>query len=372
MARTSVNLRLQQFRARLVSLLAWVSTGIVLAFLLADLIGVLAFPVEHVTLDLFMAAIFLLAGWTAHRFPALASRVFIAMSLLVLALLAFKVHEYPVSYQQLFFYGLVVTGSYITVGLEGGTLTTVVAIGLLVLLRPQVELVAGAKAYAYLFLFVGMNALPSAVLAWYMLDYFNMLAEEEAQLRRHALTDPLTGLLNRRGFLQQAEALFAAHRRTGTPLSVALIDLDRFKLINDEHGHAVGDAALEHVAEQMRRAFRRDSDLLGRLGGDELVVLMPGTDARTAARYMARLIDQLRLQPVQAGEATVVVTLSVGIAELAPQVDRSFSDLLRRADLALYEVKHKGRNSVAVAPVFRRSEARSLLHNHYFNGSRQA
>lgn len=364
--------RLQHFRAQLVVWLAAGSAITVIVFLAADALHLLAFQSTHRLLDLLLVALFVTAGWMAYVRPKWAAHVFVVMVVAALLIMARISMVDAARYEHLFFYGLVVAASYVALGMGPGTFITAIAIGLLLLLAPQIRQVAGMENFIYLLLFVLMTGMLSAMLAAYLQHYFTVLAEEEARLRQQAVTDPLTGLLNRRGFYEKAEALFADYQRNEQPLSMAIMDLDRFKLINDEHGHETGDRAMIHVAERMRQTFRRDSDLLGRLGGDELLVLLPSTSAAEAVRRLRQFAENLRQQPLPADAADIEITLSIGVAELAPGIDHTLSDLMRRADLALYSVKKQVRDDIAIAPVFHRSEARRKLHTYYDDMPRQA
>jgi len=168
------------------------------------------------------------------------------------------------------------------------------------------------------------------------------LVMDELELRLAATTDGLTGALSRRAFLGAAEHDLAQVRRHGGDLSCILLDLDHFKNINDTHGHAAGDRALQEVAMLLKSGVRK-SDYVGRLGGEEFAVIMRGADAAVACdigeRLRQRIMDA-RL-PTQAGE--VRVTVSVGVATLMPQ-DAGIEDLLHRSDKALYMAKTAGRN----------------------------
>ncbi|MBA1145924.1 diguanylate cyclase [Ectothiorhodospiraceae bacterium WFHF3C12] len=167
----------------------------------------------------------------------------------------------------------------------------------------------------------------------------------ERQLLWHATTDPLTGLGNRRRFMEEAERYFRSDRAEDHPLSLMLIDIDLFKQLNDTGGHPVGDDALRKLGEAMHRCLR-DSDLACRIGGDEFAALMPGTNTRTARRVARRL--QVAVRTADTGQPHPV-TLSVGIAQDSPG-DRRFEDLLARADGCLYAAKHQGRDRIEVAP----------------------
>ena len=169
---------------------------------------------------------------------------------------------------------------------------------------------------------------------------------DNAQLRRLASTDSLTGAASRLAFDEAAGRETERARRFRTPLTLVLLDLDRFKQVNDTHGHLVGDAVLSEVAARLRDALR-ESDVLGRIGGEEFAILLPMTDAAAAAETAQRLASALRARPVTRGPLSVTVTASFGVAAVDP--DRPFEAARLRADRALYEAKRLGRDRVEAA-----------------------
>lgn len=167
-------------------------------------------------------------------------------------------------------------------------------------------------------------------------------------LRAAALHDGLTGLYNRRFFNASLPGARATCRRRGTPLSVLMLDLDRFKRVNDQFGHAVGDQTLQAVARALERSIR-ESDLLVRFGGEEFAVALPDTDPKLALEIAERIRTEVaRLEQSALGHPGPQ-TVSVGVATLVPEAAESLEDLLRRADDALYRAKETGRNRVCAA-----------------------
>lgn len=168
----------------------------------------------------------------------------------------------------------------------------------------------------------------------------------EMELRRRIGTDALTGLYTRRFLDELGEREILRARRTQAPLTAAFIDADHFKSINDTYGHPAGDAVLRGLGPAIRKSLRA-TDLLGRYGGEELVLLLPETSLEQAAPVLERLrqdVEAMHIPDLQGRK----VTVSIGAAELRPD-DVTFADLLARADAALYRAKQSGRNRVELA-----------------------
>lgn len=162
-------------------------------------------------------------------------------------------------------------------------------------------------------------------------------------LARH---DTLTGALNRKGLEEAFDRELSVVRRRDAPLSIAMIDIDNFKRINDERGHATGDQALTHLAKVARDCMR-PQDTLARFGGEEFVVLMPDTPLDSGIEAMTRLQRELTKQFFMAGSERLMITFSAGVAQLEPDEDRESA--LRRADKAMYMAKRAGKNRVLSA-----------------------
>jgi two-component system C4-dicarboxylate transport sensor histidine kinase DctB len=168
-----------------------------------------------------------------------------------------------------------------------------------------------------------------------------------AELRLKAITDPLTGLFNRRFFLDAVSKLVSAANRHNLPLCVMMIDVDHFKQINDLHGHLAGDKILLTLAclytEEMREA-----DVLARFGGEEFIIALPHTDAPAARIVAERIRAKVMNHSIEIDGETVCATISIGISQHRPN-EESIKEAIQRADKALYQAKKGGRNRVEMS-----------------------
>ncbi|MFT6559503.1 diguanylate cyclase [Sneathiella sp.] len=163
------------------------------------------------------------------------------------------------------------------------------------------------------------------------------------KLQDLAIKDPLTGLYNRRGFSELGQESFYIARRVHQKYAVAMIDIDHFKSVNDEYGHDIGDLVIQDLANCLRNSFR-ESDLVGRMGGEEFAVIMPSTSLEAAYKKL----DELRLKISNRNLKELdgrPFTVSIGLCPLTDET-RGLDELLKNADRALYEAKKSGRNKV--------------------------
>ena len=174
------------------------------------------------------------------------------------------------------------------------------------------------------------------------------LSQQNQQLKQQAETDPLTRLANRGRFDQFFAEQFKVARASGKSLALMMIDLDKFKSINDQHGHHTGDQVLKSVAAILKAATR-SADLSARYGGEEMCVVMPGATKSAATSIAETLRRAIAARPVAVGNAQINVTVSIGVAILdAASPFREPAHLLKAADLAMYAAKKGGRNCVKV------------------------
>jgi diguanylate cyclase len=173
------------------------------------------------------------------------------------------------------------------------------------------------------------------------------LRQQKEAAEQAARLDALTQVLGRRGFTEQAHTEIQRCMRYQHPLSLLMIDIDHFKVINDTHGHATGDAVLLHFAQLLARELR-ENDLIGRIGGEEFSVLLPSSGAEQATRVAERMRAAVEQSRILVRGQPLHFTASFGVAEFQPQ-ELSLESLMARADAALYEAKRQGRNRVLLA-----------------------
>ena len=205
------------------------------------------------------------------------------------------------------------------------------------------------RSWSHRAIVMGLGYLGLLMLVGLLLRNQASMMFQRGELQRLAATDALTGLANRRQLLAGAQREFARARRKGTPLAMLMLDLDRFKSINDRWGHPTGDRVLQHMAQLLGQQAR-GQDVAGRLGGEEFALLLPDTDGPGAVVIAERLRGAVQVSDaVRTGDGEVVrYTVSVGVATLEAG-DASFESLLQRVDRALYQAKERGRNRVETA-----------------------
>jgi diguanylate cyclase (GGDEF)-like protein len=183
------------------------------------------------------------------------------------------------------------------------------------------------------------------VMFWYVIGLIFKVQRLEREQRRLATYDHLSGVMSRRVFLASLDALLSLATRQQSPLSLAYIDVDDFRGINEAHGHLGGDEVIRHFGECVR-ACLRESDLSGRVGGEEFMVALPDTEQESAEHAMRKLQRYIAEHPARYGQATIAYTISVGLTVHSPAADRGVEPIIARADRALYIAKHTGKNRI--------------------------
>lgn len=219
------------------------------------------------------------------------------------------------------------------------------ALGGLVISLSLLTVLAAPRPIALAFLFHVVPTLAAvnvcaAIALGLLIERERELTRAHNRLARDAGTDSLTGLANRRMFEQRFEALAA--NDAAAAAAIALIDVDRFKQINDTHGHGVGDEVLASLAARMRESFR-ETDTVARLGGEEFAILLPDIEPAEALTVTERALQSIRRKPFEVGDVALAVTVSAGLNSFAPEPG-GLRRFLKQADGALYEAKASGRD----------------------------
>jgi diguanylate cyclase (GGDEF)-like protein len=182
-----------------------------------------------------------------------------------------------------------------------------------------------------------------------IIDLQKELIEAREALREQATHDPLTGLWNHEEILGIMGRELCRAERQGGSVSVVMADLDHFKEVNDTYGHMAGDAVLRLTAGKML-SMMRGYDSVGRYGGEEFMIVLPGCDREGAAAFAERLRLRIERDPVDVPEGVIRVTSSLGVATFSTGQERDMTSLVKNADSALYRAKKNGRNRVEIAP----------------------
>lgn len=175
------------------------------------------------------------------------------------------------------------------------------------------------------------------------------LARANEMLDHLSTTDHLTSLCNRRSFMTHLDNEFERAKRYSLPLALMVIDVDRFKTVNDRYGHAVGDMVLQEVATRIRQNLRQ-MDIVARYGGDEITIILPGTERHQAGFVAEKLSSIISGKPVFVNGQSLLVSISTGVTAYPACGAHSQEDLFKQADQAMYQAKKKGRGQVVVAP----------------------
>jgi diguanylate cyclase (GGDEF)-like protein len=190
-------------------------------------------------------------------------------------------------------------------------------------------------------------AIVAPVLIYVILRLVVEVNVAEEKLLALSITDELTGIYNRRWFVDIAEHQHAKAHRYGETFSVALLDVDDFKKINDAYGHLIGDKALMQVAKICKENIRLP-DICARYGGDEFIFLFPSTGKENARMCLERISGEISNNPIQHDGYIINILVSIGIAEFSNK-SLILNDVLREADMALYEAKRAGKNKVVLS-----------------------
>lgn len=238
-----------------------------------------------------------------------------------------------------------VPGTYLLLGRAVGTAVTLLIVAGLIIGNQHMAAPYSPNALATAVISMIYSAAFFYAYASRSVNFFMRMRASNEKLKTMATRDPLTGIFNARAYYEFCEGMIRLAKRNNAPYAVLFVDLDHFKSINDNYGHAAGDLVLKSVAECLTKNIR-DSDGLGRIGGEEFSIFLPNTpfkDALALAEHLRLSIESI--MPV-IGEGTRKITASIGVAK-NQHSEESMLEIQRQADLAMYQAKAAGRNRVS-------------------------
>lgn len=227
-------------------------------------------------------------------------------------------------------------------------IVTLVSIIMSVLITFSVLVLTHASEEIYrisLIISILCPAIIAPLVTWYLVTLLVKIHHLEAQQRKLATYDELTELRNRRSFFEHFEALKKISERQGKPLTLAYIDIDDFKPINDKFGHVVGDKVLKSFAYMLKESSR-DSDIIARIGGEEFAILLPDTDLAGAHTILDRIREAVSSKPFIIEGHSIRLSISVGLSHYQNESELIIDQLLTQADKALYQAKSEGKNCI--------------------------
>ncbi len=302
---------------------------------------------QHALL-LWILTVFQLGSWWLIGLWRNWTRPLFAFNLILYTLmLAPLVVSDPDMYTMLFASVFPVQGAFILINRRQGLINLLIAMALPYLVHwlggPEMPV---EQRFNY-FVFNLLSGAVGLALATLIQHLIARLSEKVEHLSHLATHDPLTGAFNRKGLEEHGEIMLAAHlRQAQMPMTVAIIDLDYFKQVNDTYGHEAGDHVLKYVVDLIHQHFRRKSDVLGRLGGDEFVLLLPNTPLEKAFSLLTELSQTLQDNLPRYQGHILPVALSIGTAALKRGQHHRLKDLIKEADEYVYQAKKMGRSHV--------------------------
>jgi diguanylate cyclase (GGDEF)-like protein len=225
---------------------------------------------------------------------------------------------------------------------------TIVSIVLSVFITMGVLFVTDASPETYeiaLIISILCPTLIAPLVTWYLISLLIKLHQLEEKQRELATYDELTGAMNRRTFFENFNTLKKIANRNHSNLTLAYIDIDDFKTINDTYGHVIGDEVLKSFANTLKGSAR-GSDIIGRIGGEEFAILLPETDIQGAYAILERLRTQICSKTLRIEEHAINLSISVGLSHSRKENEFAVEQLIKQADKALYQAKSEGKNCI--------------------------
>ncbi len=335
------------FRFRFLNALMAVAIASTLTFVLLDQFGINSLGrIQLFATEIYSLVAFLMIWYLRGRKHAytICAGTIIAASYLTFS--SALIHVLNDEFRVIWYYILVVA-AYVLLGSKTGLAATAASIMAVSIAKFGLGIVISDNAF---FTFVLSLSVTSGITYAYTSlanSYFQRMTFNFDQLRELASKDSLTGLWNARAFYDLSNKMIQLGQRDASPYCTLFIDLDHFKSINDQYGHEMGDVVLRAMANCIAGNIR-DSDILGRIGGEEFVVFLPHTDTQGALQLAEKLRQSAEsMTHAFTQDIQRAVTLSIGVAQNSAS-DQSIADIQKRADMAMYDAKKQGRNRVAL------------------------
>ena len=335
------------FRFQFINALILVSIVANLMFILLDQFGINKLVEPHLFISKFYSVVSCLTVWYLRR----SKRAYMT-SAWIMIIGTFVTFTSALIYQlndelRIVWFYILVAAAYALLGNKGSLATTVAVIAAVAIAKFNLHVTISDNAFTTFVISLCVTSGISYAYTNLANSYFARIAYSLTQLRDLATKDPLTGIWNSRAFYDMSNKLIQLEQRNASPYCTLFIDLDHFKSINDQYGHDMGDTVLRAVSDCIVLNIR-NSDIVGRIGGEEFAVFLPGTDSQGARQLAEKLRHGAEsLMHAFPGNAQRAVTLSIGVAQ-GEITDHSISDIQKRADIAMYEAKKQGRNRVAM------------------------
>ena len=226
--------------------------------------------------------------------------------------------------------------------------TTVVSVAITAIAATILSNFAGTVNFGWAIAFAYVvPVVVTPLISWPLIGLLLRIHQSEEKMRDLASHDSLTGLLSRHAFFENGNSYISLAKRDQNMFSVLIIDLDHFKSINDKYGHPAGDAVLKLFADIVN-SVSRNSDIIGRLGGEEFGLVLPSTGSAEAVEFSQRLHQAIAKAVLKYKSDMIQYTVSIGLASYKADSDDTLDDLLANADIALYQAKNSGRNRTTV------------------------
>lgn len=338
------------FKYTFALLMLWVTMPLLALFIAGDVAGINRVGWHGLTIQLYFTAcvvmILVLRGHRTRFYPVVWAFAWMSLGVHISGFVFVPDDE-----NRLLWFLSLVVGVYILLGRRAGALIATASVVAVVVCNRHVEHAISERGMGtFITSLVSMSVIFHVFTSRSVLFHRAMVVSQ-AQLRELSDRDPLTGVLNARGFARQCEQLLQLSHRRGEACAALFVDLDHFKRVNDQHGHEAGDVVLRCVAQVLTQRLRR-SDVLGRIGGEEFVAFLPATDEAGAMQLAEALRRDIEAShPETPAGVRLTVTASIGVAaQLAvqPGPQASLQSLQRDADAAMYAAKAAGRNRVSV------------------------